>query len=132
MAIYNATSCFVVVTIHGRRCQLAHRYESWVQYRSGRPRLRVDLRPLADELNQTEAGGRWSFDGVDALTPRLTLEGDAESTIDPDAFLQAVRRHLDASLPAWDPFFPVFQPDAMALVAHHSPNHQALPAGLAG
>lgn len=107
MAIYNATHRFVVLTMRGRSYELTYRYETWVQYRSRHPRARVDLSVLVDELNDLEPEGRWVFDGVQALTPRLRLEGASESTISPLDFIEMVSRHLATASPAWDPYSPV-------------------------
>jgi hypothetical protein len=54
MAIHNAIESFRVIVITGDRYELYHRYETWVQYRSRKPLLRVDLAPLAEELNSLE------------------------------------------------------------------------------
>ena len=55
---------------------LAHRYETWVEYASRDLPPRVDLSPLAAELQRREARpGRWVWDGVDAIMPRLWLSG---------------------------------------------------------
>lgn len=104
MAINNATSSFVVATVHHHCYQAAYRYETWVQYRSRRPRPRVDLSPLAAQLTDMESGGHWVFDGVDQLTPRLYLQGALESAVPPEEFLSLLRGQLDSGLPAWDPY----------------------------
>jgi len=105
MAVHNATSSFGLLSIRGMSYQFNYRYETWVQYRSRRPRPRVDLRPLADQLTAEEtSGGRWVFEGVEALAPRLYLEGAGESSLS----ALTVRRRLEAELrtapPAWDPY----------------------------
>jgi hypothetical protein len=104
MAVYNAVSSFTVLTVTGRSYEVAYRYESWVQYRSRRLRPRVDLDGLAAELNGLETAGRWVFDGVGALTPRLHLVGADESAIETDRFEAMLNRHLSESPPAWDPY----------------------------
>ncbi|HEV2370437.1 MAG TPA: DUF6687 family protein [Acidimicrobiales bacterium] len=104
MAIYNALRAFTVLTVRGRQYEVVYRYETWVQYRSRRPRPRVDLRPLAAELNEIEKEGQWVFDGVSALTPRLHLVGADESSIGASRFEAMLRRHLSDSSPAWDPY----------------------------
>ena len=51
---------------------LVHRYETWVTYASRPLPPRVDLAPLLPRLQAAERGpGRWSFDGVDPIRPRL-------------------------------------------------------------
>ncbi len=55
---------------------LAHRYETWVDYVSRPLAPRVDLTPLAARLQGRERGaGRWLFEGVAAITPRLFAAG---------------------------------------------------------
>ena len=68
---------------------------------------RVDLGRLAEELSSFEAGDqKWVADPPGALTPRLRLVDDGESTLAPSRFLHLVERHLSRALPAWDPFEP--------------------------
>ena len=108
MALNNATSCFRVAQLRGRRYEVAYRYETWVQYRSRRPLPRVDLAPLAAELTEAEPDGvAWRFDGVGDLTPRLAMvDSGAESGLAPDDFLGRLRHHLAEGQPAWDPYDP--------------------------
>lgn len=55
---------------------LAHRYETWVEYASRPLAPRIDLAPLARLLDEREERpGHWVFDGVEAITPRLSLHG---------------------------------------------------------
>lgn len=57
---------------------LAHRYETWVDYASRELSPRVDLSPLAQRLQERELRpGRWVFEGVSAILPRLFLTGGA-------------------------------------------------------
>jgi hypothetical protein len=94
-----------VAIICGRRLWFGYRYESWVQMVSYRPQPRVDLSPLAEELCTLETqGARWTFDGVDQLTPALHLDDATESTIDPDRFLVMLGDALTTGAPAWDPY----------------------------
>lgn len=104
MAVNNATDCLTVLTIRGRHYELCYRYESWVQYRSRRPRPRVDLSGLAEELSGEETEGRWHFDGVESLTPSLHLVGADESAVPAERFVQTVVDHLSSGAPAWDPY----------------------------
>jgi hypothetical protein len=72
MAVANATGCGAVLTRHGRHYRFMYRYESWVQYRSRRPRGRRDLAPLAEALSALEPSGvRWVYDGSAGLAPVL-------------------------------------------------------------
>jgi hypothetical protein len=103
MAIHNATDRFRLLFVHGRRFRFVDRYETWVQYRSRRPRPRVDLRPLADHLTELETGATaWAATAPSELTP--TLAPDAESSLGPDVVIAAVVRHLGSSGGAWDPY----------------------------
>lgn len=103
-AIHNATSRFRILEMRGRRYVVRYRYETWVQYVSARPMPRVDLAPLAKELSDLEAGGRWEFGGVEQITPRMHLDGAEESAIAPEEFRRRVEAHLASAPPAWDPF----------------------------
>ena len=105
MAVNNATSMFAVLSVRGRRYEFLYRYESWIQYRTRTPRPRVDLRPLAEELTAGEtSGGRWVFEGVEALVPRLYLNGSDESSLSPGLFRSRLEAYLAAATPAWDPY----------------------------
>ncbi len=104
-AINNATGALRILLVQGRRYELVFRYESWVKYVSRRPLPRVDLGPLAEELQGEERhGARWSFDGVAALVPSLRLADGDESDIGPARLRAMVERHLAAAAPAWDPY----------------------------
>jgi hypothetical protein len=72
---------------------------------SRRPALRVDLSGLANELNQEEkAAGRWVFDGVDQITPRLHLEGSSATSIPLDRIVSRIEYVLRTEPPAWNPY----------------------------
>jgi hypothetical protein len=104
-ALYSHTPCTRVLLVQGQHVEFRYRYESWVQMASRRPPLRVDLTDLAAELNQQEkSGGRWTFDRVDNITPRLHLEASAKTSL-PPAFIQTLleRRLLNDSA-AWNPY----------------------------
>jgi hypothetical protein len=104
MAVYNATERLVVLAVRGSSFELTCRYESWVQYRSRPVRARRDLRVLAGQLNQAEAGGGiWTADGPGSLTPTLRLEGAPETTIDPADARALIEAFLASAPPAWDP-----------------------------
>jgi hypothetical protein len=112
MAINNATGKFTLLVLTGSRYALYYRYESWVQYRSSRPRARVDLTPLVGELNSEEtSAGTWAASKVSAISPQLCLRGDAdgsesESGIAPERFVEMAKAHLATAAPAWDPYAP--------------------------
>ena len=105
MAICNATDRFTVLIIRGQSYQLCYRHETWVQYRSRRPRPRTDLTALAERLNAQERGdGQWVAEPVSGLTPALRLEGAEESEISPAQFRAAAEDYLRNGRPAWDPY----------------------------
>jgi hypothetical protein len=104
-ALHNRTMCTRLLLLQGRRAELQYRYEGWVQLASRKPAARVDLSPLADELNDQEtSGGRWVFDGVDQITPKLHLEGGAASSLPIDVIVARVQHHLRTGAPAWNPY----------------------------
>jgi hypothetical protein len=102
MALHNATSCFRLLVIHGRRYQFVDRYETWVQYRSRQPLPRVDMRPLADQLIASENGSaRWSASAPGSLTPILRVDG--ESSLSSQVVREMLVTHLRTGAPAWNP-----------------------------
>jgi uncharacterized protein DUF6687 len=104
-ALHNRTVCTRLLLLQGRRVEVQYRYEGWVQMASRRPAPRVDLSGLANELNQEEATeGRWVFDGVDQITPRLHLEGSSETSVPTDAIVRRVEHHLRTGPSAWNPY----------------------------
>jgi hypothetical protein len=104
-AIHNATDRFAVLTVGNGAPELRYRYETWVLYRSRRPRRRVDLTGLAEDLTDDErSGGTWSFDGVHALSPALHLVGAATSSIADDEIVARVVDALRTARSTWSPF----------------------------
>ncbi len=104
-AIHNATDRFTLVYQQGARYEVVFRYETWVRYMSRRPRARVDLTPLAEELTAAEpTDAHWTFAGVDDLEPALQLVGADTSTIEPGAFLDRVATFLRSAPAAWNPY----------------------------
>ena len=104
MAVHTRTAATRLLLVHGPRVEFRYRYESWVQMASRRPALRVDLTALADELTREDgAGGRWRFEGVEHIAPRMFREGGPSALTPED-----VRRRLEAALragtPAWNPY----------------------------
>lgn len=96
MALHNVLNMFRVLLIQGRTYELRYRYESWVEYVSQRVPPRIDLAPLAEDLSELEAGhGRWVFDGVDEITPKLALTGARESRIPPEEFVARIKVQLE-------------------------------------
>lgn len=105
MALHNRTLCTRLLLLSSRRAEFQYRYESWVQLASRRPLPRVDLSPLADLLNLEErSSGRWEFDGVDAITPRLHLAGSPASSIPPETIRARLEHSLRTGPAAWDPY----------------------------
>jgi hypothetical protein len=95
MALHNALQSFRVLLMQGRTYELQYRYESWVEYISRRALPRIDLSLLAEQLSEIESGnGRWTFDGVDEITPKLALLGTDESRIAPQQFLTRIKEYL--------------------------------------
>jgi hypothetical protein len=104
-ALNNRTQRSRLLLLQGARAELQYRYEGWVQMASRRPALRVDLSDLAIELNQEETTqGRWIFDGVQRITPRLHLEGSPRTSIPLDEVVNKVAHHLRTAPPAWNPY----------------------------
>jgi hypothetical protein len=105
MALHNVIRSFRVLLMQGRRYELQYRYESWVQYMSRSPLARINLSPLAQQLSEEEGGnGRWVFDGVDKLTPKLALIGAEESRIHPQKFLVGLKDFLAKTSAIWNPY----------------------------
>jgi hypothetical protein len=108
MAVNGVTERGAVLTLRGNHYELAYRYESWVQFRSRPVRPRVDLAPLAEQLNAREAEAHgsalWVAAPASALTPTLSPAGGAESSLGPTVVAAAVEAHLWSAPPAWDPF----------------------------
>lgn len=118
-AVHSATRCLRVATVDDRGVRVRFRYETWVRLARPPAFPRVDLAPLAAELDGLQAGGgrrtagvgdragHWRFDGAGAVTPRLRWEGSCPSSLDPEDVLARLRRHLDARVgapAAWDPY----------------------------
>jgi hypothetical protein len=104
-ALHNGTACTRLLVLQGCRVELQYRYEGWVQMASRRPAPRVDLSGLANELShEEETGGRWVFDGVDQITPRLHLEGSSTTSIPLDGIVRRVEHHLRTGPSAWNPY----------------------------
>jgi hypothetical protein len=105
MALHNQTKCSRLLIEQGQNIEFQYRYESWVQLASRRPFPRIDLTDLARDLNQEEtSGGRWLFDGVDRLTPRLHLEGSSATSISPAAIRTRLEKCLSTGASAWNPY----------------------------
>lgn len=107
MAVNNATDRFALLVVRGRRYRFTYRYETWVQYRSRRPKARVDLASLAEDLTDAEPGSaRWFADPPGELAPALGLVDGDESGLDRAEVLERLTRHLSNAPVAWDPYTP--------------------------
>lgn len=105
IAINNATDCHRILRMRGNCYEVQFRYETWVQYTSKKTMQRVDLAPLAESLSRQEGGNaKWTFGGVEALSPCLKLQGAAKSKIAPSDFRKQVEAFLAEAHPAWDPY----------------------------
>jgi hypothetical protein len=103
-AVHNVTDCSRLVWIKGATLEFQYRYESWIQLASRRPAPRIDLDGLAELLNQRESGGgRWTFEGIGEVAPRLHHPGSCRSSIDSDTFLALLCDWLSTQPTAWDP-----------------------------
>ncbi len=104
-AVNNATDSFAVITVGGAIPEFQYRYETWVHYVSRRPRPRVDLTGAAAALTAADGGpGKWVFDAIDGLSPRLHLVGAADTTIGPSTFINVVTAELRAAGATWSPY----------------------------
>ena len=105
IALHAATDRFAVLVVRGQNSEFTYRYETWVQYQSRRPRARVDLSELTEDLNAREDGpGEWVADPVSALTPRLRLEGAEQSDMSPAVFRSLLEDCLRTGHAGWDPY----------------------------
>jgi hypothetical protein len=103
--LHSRTPCTRLLIIQGQHIEFQYRYESWVQLASRRPPARIDLNPLARELNQEEtSGGLWAFDGVERITPRLHLQGSSGTSLPSVTIQEKLEQHLSTGPPAWDPY----------------------------
>jgi Family of unknown function (DUF6687) len=104
-ALHSRTRCTRLLLIQGQRIEVRYRYESWVQLASRRPPPRADLQGFAEELNQKEtSGGRWAFEGVERITPRLHLEGSAATSLSAGLIQERLERYLSTAPRAWNPY----------------------------
>jgi hypothetical protein len=104
-AMHNRTERARLLLVQGRQVEFRYRYESWVQFQSRQVLPRVDLQPLAQELNELEEStGHWVFEGVGSITPSLHFEGEAPSSIDPETIIPRLEHHLRTGAPAWNPY----------------------------
>ena len=99
MAVHPRTRCMRILTaLPDGTAALAYRYETWVDYASRPLSPRVDLTPLARRLQELEERpGRWLFEGVAVITPRLFLSGPggpAPSSIPPERLLAELTAFL--------------------------------------
>lgn len=103
MALHTRTPYSRLIVVHGTSVELRYRYESWVQFASRRIAPRVDLAPLAAELNGTDPGGAWRFEGVDQITPRLYRDAPG-ATLSVDHVVERMIDALRTGPAAWNPY----------------------------
>jgi hypothetical protein len=103
MALHTRTPHSRLIVVRGASVELRYRYEGWVQFASRRVAPRVDLAPLAAELTAEEAAGRWIFDGVDQITPRLYLDPPRTSMPVEDV-VSRMTEALRVGAAAWNPY----------------------------
>jgi hypothetical protein len=113
VALHASTRRTCLLITRGRTHEVQYRYETWVQFVSRRPRARRDLAPLSAALTEKERhGGRWTFDGIGRITPRLHLEsasdgandGAFESDVDAAELRATLVDFLRAHPAGWDPY----------------------------
>jgi len=103
MALHTRTPYSRLIVVHGTSVELRYRYESWVQFASRRIAPRVDLAPLAAELNGADPGGAWRFEGVDQITPRLHRDAPG-GTLSVDHVVERMIDALRTGPAAWNPY----------------------------
>jgi hypothetical protein len=104
-AIYGVTDCNRIIQIYGDSFDFHYRYESWLQFVSRRPLLRVDLDGLTEQLNALEmAAGNWRSDKITDINPRMYLEGADRSSVPTERLIEIVRDYLASAPVAWDPY----------------------------
>ena len=103
MALHSRTPHSRLIIVHGDSVELQYRYEGWVQFASRPIAPRVDLASLAADLTGHKTAGRWSFEGVDQITPRLSFDGQ-RSVLPVDDVVRRMMQALRAGPPAWDPY----------------------------
>jgi Family of unknown function (DUF6687) len=103
MALHTRTPYSRLIVVHGTAVELRYRYESWVQFASRPIAPRVDLAPLAAELNAADPGAAWIFEGVDQITPRLYRHAPG-ATLRVDHVVERMIESLRTGPAAWNPY----------------------------
>jgi hypothetical protein len=109
MALHTRTPYSRLIVVHGTSVELRYRYESWVQFASRRIAPRVDLAPLATELNALDPGAAWTFEGVEQITPRLYRQAPG-ATLPVDRVIERMIESLRIGPAAWNPYGSENQP----------------------
>ncbi|MDP6125913.1 MAG: hypothetical protein QGH20_09190, partial [Candidatus Latescibacteria bacterium] len=108
IARFGSTTCDRILTrTGGEWYTLEFTYETWVIMHSRRPTPRVDLLPLAAELNEMDdPATEWTSDIVQAITP--TLKCMSPSAIPWDTVQETVTSYLRTSIMiperVWHPY----------------------------
>lgn len=104
-AINSATRCNRILRIYRGGIDFHYRYESWLRFKSWRPMLRVALEGIAGRLNELEeAPGNWRGEDVNAVIPRLYLDGCPRTSFAEDQFVTLLEEYLASAPAAWDPY----------------------------
>lgn len=104
-AINSATRCNRILKVYKGGLDFHYRYESWLRFKSWRPKLRVALEALADQLNDgEEAPGTWRGEDVNNIVPRLYLDGCQRTSMNEAQFVTLLEEHLGSAPIAWDPY----------------------------
>jgi hypothetical protein len=103
-AINTATAASRILRVQGERYEFQYRYESWVRLATRRVPLRVDLRGLADWLNEREGAGRWVAEDPNDIAPRLWLPDGGPSRVPYPEFFAALCGALATAPVVWDPY----------------------------
>lgn len=101
IAVHGAVAHFAVLQLVPGRPWLEDRYERWIRYVSRRPRQRVDLRPLAEQLGSIDSV-TWRAGAPSDLSP--TMRPNGESSLPAEVVERLVVDHLRSAPPAFDPW----------------------------
>ncbi|MCU1391738.1 MAG: hypothetical protein JWM34_166 [Ilumatobacteraceae bacterium] len=102
MAINQSTTRLRTLVRRGDDWRLEFRYETWVMFRSRPVMPRVDVRPLAQQLDALESRGGWTADPPGRLTPQLRSPEDG-SRLPSATVVGTIAEFLAAAPAGWDP-----------------------------
>jgi hypothetical protein len=104
LAIHNRTARSRLLSVKGDAVEFHYRYESWVRMATRTPGMRIDLSPLARELNRIEGADVWIFDNAEQIKPRLYRKSNEHSPISELRFLELLEHELRSGTVAWNPY----------------------------